>query len=86
MPMTIWSIDVERVTVVGAQTRGLSEAQLRAAVEGAVRDALSGAELPRGRAVHAAVRVNAPAPADGAAIASAVARGVEQAVGGRARG
>jgi hypothetical protein len=84
--MTIWNLNVERVRIVGAGARGLGAAELRALVEVAVRNALEMAPLPNGSAMRASVRVNVPSLASGAAIASAVASGVSQAVGGSAHG
>ena len=84
--MTIWNLDIERVRVVGAADHGMGAAELRALVVDAVERALDRASLPNGRAVKASVEVRVPSVASGAAIAQAVAQGVTQAVGGRARG
>jgi hypothetical protein len=64
----------------------LAGAQLRALVEAAVRHELETAPLPGGRAARASVQVTVPSLATGAAIAKAVASGVSQSIGGRARG
>ena len=84
--MTLWNLDVERVRLVGARSEDLGAAELRALVEGAVRNALATAPLPNGRAMRVSVRVNVPSLASGVAIADAVANGVSQAVGGRGHG
>ena len=80
--MTIWHLDVDRVSITGAHTHGMDAAELRTLVEGAVRSALETAPLPNGRAVRASVEVHAPSLSGRAAIAGAVARGVAQAAAG----
>ncbi len=84
--MTIWNLDIDHVRVEGATNSGLGAAELRALVVAAVEQALEGVALPNGRAVKTTVEVRVPSLANGTAIAHAVAHGVSQAVGGRARG
>jgi len=84
--MTIWHLDVDRVRIVGAGVHGMALAELQALVVQAVQTAMETASLPDGRAARASVEVRVSSLSGGAAVATAVAAGVRQAVGGREHG
>jgi hypothetical protein len=80
---TVYRIDIDRVAVSGVGAERMPVSELRALVENAVERALADAPLPVGRSMQAALQVNVPSLAGGpAVVASAVAVGVVQALGG----
>jgi len=84
--MTIWSLEVDRVRIVGAGVDAVASTELRAIVAEALENVLETAPLPPGRAARAAVEVRVPSLTSPAAIADAVAQGVARAMGVPARG
>jgi hypothetical protein len=84
-----WEIDVDRVVIHGAGTRGLDVTEVRQLVADAVVARLSVAPLPPGRAMRAEVVLRTgPLTSSGSrGVARAVADGVLAAVsGGRSHG
>lgn len=79
-----WQIQVDRVVVRGAPTRGLESAELLALVNAAVNDALRDAPLPSGRTMRQGAVVAAGAELAGgpAGVSRAIASGIAAAVGG----
>jgi hypothetical protein len=78
-----YQIHVDRLVVHGVDAARLDAGELRQMVAAAVARELRGAELPAGRSMTAAVRIEAGAlPGEGLALAGAIARGVAQGVGG----
>jgi hypothetical protein len=81
-----YQIRIERLIVHGVDTTRLDAAALRSLVEAAVARELDGMELPAGRSVTAAARIETgPLPGDGSGLAGAIARGVARGVGGGGR-
>jgi hypothetical protein len=87
MTRLVYQVDVDRVVVDGVAAP-LDGGRLRPLVEAAIARALSASALPGGRTMRASVQIESHAIASvGApAVASAVAAGVAQAVGGSRRG
>jgi len=83
----IYQVDVDRVVIEGVAAP-LDAAALRPLVEAAIARALGQSALPGGRTMHASVQIESRAIVSGGApaVASAVASGVAQAVGGSRRG
>jgi hypothetical protein len=81
----IWHLDVDRVRIVGASVHGLDAAELRILIERTVHSTVEALPLPSGRTAHALVEVQVSSLSGPSAIASAVARGITQAAGGRGR-
>lgn len=79
-----WRIDVDRVVVRGAPTRGLDQAELLVLIDAAVADAMRGAALPAGRTVRQGDVIAAGAELAGgpAGVSRAIAGGIVAAVGG----
>lgn len=79
-----WQIQVDRVVVRGAPTRGLESTELLALVNAAVADALRDAQLPSGRTMRQGEVIAGGAELAGgpAGVSRAIAGGVAKAVGG----
>jgi hypothetical protein len=84
MKRYIYHIEIDRIVIHGAATIGLSTAAVNTLARAAIETEMANAPLPAGRTMCAAVRVNAPSVATGAApeIARAIAYGVARAVRG----
>ena len=79
-----WRIDVDRVVVRGAPTRGLDQAELLVLIDAAVADAMREAALPAGRTVRQGevIAAGADVTAGPAGVSRAIAGGIVAAVGG----
>lgn len=84
MRRDVYRIDIDRVVVVGADTRGMDAGALRELVESAIAHDVAGASLPNGRTMRASVRLDAASLAGGGSVvAKTVSTAVTRAIGGR---
>ncbi len=81
-----WSLQIDRIVVIGASGRPPAAGEVRALVARAVTEVVAEAPWPAGRAARASVQVSARSLSDAPAIARAVARGVSLALKGRSHG